>query len=162
MRPWTVPNVLIKLHEKVTLDSVQLPKSWAGNLSFVKRFQAVMVHKLGLSLGGPLDAIYHVRNLFGNFPGTLPWSLRLPTSAFLALRIVQPHLLSLPIRFCSRSLVIYLKPFMRLSSRWELQAVSAPRLYITDASIPVVQLLDTLQGLLHSNTFSRRLLGMTF
>ena len=95
-----------QLHEKVTLGSVHLPKSWAGYLPFVKRFQVVMVYKLGLSLGVPLDTIYYVRNSFGNFPGTLPWSLQLWTSAFLALRIVQPHLLPLPIRICSRPLVI--------------------------------------------------------
>ena len=45
------------------------------------------MYKLGLSLGGPLDSIYYVRNLFGNLSWTLPWSLQLRVSTFLALTV---------------------------------------------------------------------------
>ena len=64
------------------------------------------MYKLGLSLGGLLDSIYHICNLFGNLPWAFPCSLQFRASAFLALRIVQPHLFPLSIGIHSRSLVI--------------------------------------------------------
>ena len=115
---------------------VQLPKGQDNFLSW-NGFRQLWCTNLGFPFG-VLDAIYYFRNLFGNFPRTLPWSLQLRTFAFPALRIVQPHLLY----------------FMRLSSRWALQAVSAPCLCFTAASIPVVQLLHMQQGLLHSQMTS--------
>lgn len=96
---------MLTLDNKNSWD--QLPKSLAGHVLSLKWFQMVMVNKLGLSLGGPLDSIYYDSNFLGNFQGTPPWSLQLnwPT-AFFALRIVQPHLLPLPMEIHSRSLVI--------------------------------------------------------
>ena len=86
------------------------------------------MYKLGLPLGGPLDSINYVRNLFGNFPGSLPWSLQLGASAFLALRIVQPHLVLLPIGICMRSMVIELL----LSSACDVQIVTGKVVYLFD------------------------------
>ena len=63
-----------------------------------------MAYKLELSLGGLLDSINYVCNLFGNLPRTSPWSMQLRASAFLALRIVQPTFSPLPIGISSRSL----------------------------------------------------------